>query len=143
MNARGKALTPFENFKADLVGFLKNKTENDDYYIGFDTADFDHNLDTNWTDIFWKFRSEEHKIDEIYFAFINRFFLNELITAKNIDKKDLYTQDQIEATNTYKILYDNNITYSDFSVYSPKYKDNNKEQEVFGVNIFKRLSKII
>ncbi len=143
MNARGKALTPFENFKADLVGFLKNKTENDDYYIGFDTADFDHNLDTNWTDIFWKFRSEDHKIDEIYFAFINRFFLNELIRAKNIDKKDLYTQDQIEATNTYKILYDNNITYSDFSVYSPKYKDNNKEQEVFGVNIFKRLSKIL
>ena len=72
MNARGKALTNFENFKADLVGHIKKKkwekVKNPDDTIA-------HKLDTIWTDIFWRHKSEEYKIDEIYFTFIKRYLL--------------------------------------------------------------------
>lgn len=30
MNARGKALTPFENFKADLIGYIRNQREKEE-----------------------------------------------------------------------------------------------------------------
>lgn len=83
MNARGKQLTPFENFKADLIGFLKNEKNND----GCDLLDEENGipikLDTSWTDIFW-WNKFEDRIDDIYFAFLNRFFLSELVSQNTI-----------------------------------------------------------
>lgn len=78
MNARGKPLTNFENFKADLVNYLKGK--NIEYGERISLL-----LDTTWTDLFWKNHSKKYEIDEIYFAFMNRLFFNLLITAKNDD----------------------------------------------------------
>ena len=42
-------------------------------------------LDTTWTDVFWKQRSTSNRIDEIYYAFLNRFFWNELFTTVRDD----------------------------------------------------------
>lgn len=78
MNARGKPLTNFENFKADLVHYLKEK--DNDYGEKISLL-----LDTTWNDLFWKRRSTKFEIDEIYFSFMNRMFFNLLITAKNDD----------------------------------------------------------
>ena len=92
MNARGEQLTSFENFKADLIGYIKKQAEKDkrwdallDSHEGFPIK-----MDTSWTDIFWKYKSKgtsdgrmTNHIDEIYFAFINRFFWNELFIAKD------------------------------------------------------------
>ena len=96
MNARGKQLTPFENFKAELIGFLRDQERDNKNSVEVrqqwrDLLDHQHGipikLDTDWSDLFWKNRSQDFRIDEIYFAFINRFFWNELFTAKDGDGK--------------------------------------------------------
>lgn len=134
MNARGKALTSFENFKADLVGYIdkkgwdKDKTEADK---------ISHKLDTLWTDIFWKNKSEEHKIDNIYFSFIHSYFLNSLITAKNDKEIDLYNQEAILNNKVYKYLSDNSsLKYNGFEIYK-------SEENVFDKLCFERLTIIL
>ncbi|MBD5425962.1 MAG: DUF262 domain-containing protein [Treponema sp.] len=92
MNARGKSLTNFENFKADFVGYLterENKKESDE-----NTAErISRKLDTDWTDIFWENRyideSKNCHIDEIYFGFLNRYFLNEWIAECSVTSDDI------------------------------------------------------
>ncbi len=86
MNARGKQLTNFENFKADLVGYVREKAKGEkDWEPLLDAqTGIPIKMDTAWTDIFWKNRSKDNRIDEIYFAFLNRFFLNYKI--KDIEK---------------------------------------------------------
>lgn len=104
MNARGKQLTSFENFKADLIGYITNQAE-DESLEGAEwrklldpKSGIPIKIDTDWTDIFWKNKSKgltdnesktrkSNQIDEIYFAFLNRFFWNELFIAKNSDNK--------------------------------------------------------
>ena len=100
MNARGKQLTSFENFKADLIGYIKKQSENEQdewKELLAPESGIPIKLDTDWTDIFWKNKSKgitdnesktrkSNQIDEIYFAFLNRFFWNELFIAKNYDK---------------------------------------------------------
>ena len=100
MNARGKQLTSFENFKADLIGYITKQSENEqaEWKELLDPeSGIPIKLDTDWTDIFWKNKSKgitdneskirkANQIDEIYFTFLNRFFWNELFIAKNSDK---------------------------------------------------------
>ncbi len=107
MNARGEQLTSFENFKADLIGYIEKQAKND----GFATDQKEiweellnpkygipKKIDTDWTDIFWKNKSKgtsdgrmANRIDEIYFAFLNRFFWNSLFMLKiNKDNKSEY-----------------------------------------------------
>lgn len=110
MNARGKQLTSFENFKADLIGYITNQAE-DESLEGSVRAEWKKlidpesgipiKIDTDWTDIFWKNKSKgltdnesktrkSNQIDEIYFAFLNRFFWNELFIAKKMDNPSLF-----------------------------------------------------
>lgn len=80
MNARGKQLTDFENFKAELVHYVKSEN-----ILGeTETLDFAAKLDVQWTDIFWPNKWEDSQtrdisIDEIYFTFLNRFVRLECI----------------------------------------------------------------
>ena len=89
MNARGKQLTDFENFKTELVQHAK-----DDSILGEEEAlKFAAKLDVEWTDIFWENRWKDTKtddvsIDEIYFTFINRFVRLECI--KKYSDKSVY-----------------------------------------------------
>lgn len=101
MNARGKQLTDFENFKADLIGYIRARSEEEadqeswrqllDAHKGIPIQ-----LDTTWLDLFWRHRSSDYRVDEIYLEFINRFFWNELFTARRngveatteLDKRD-------------------------------------------------------
>ena len=100
MNARGKQLTNFENFKADLIGYITKQAEDnrESEWTGLLDAEngIPIKLDTDWTDIFWKNKSKESNIDEIYFAFINRYFLQELICPKKEEQTDLYSADNLE-----------------------------------------------
>jgi hypothetical protein len=119
MNARGKQLTSFENFKADLVGYIKSEGWEQDKKPQETIA---HKLDTTWTDIFWKNKSEENKIDDIYFAFLNRYFLNALITTEQDDNGKLLSTDKIEENKVFKTIYgnqsnDSNGKYNSFDVY--------------------------
>ena len=127
MNARGKQLTNFENFKADLIGYITKQAEDnrESEWTGLLDAEngIPIKLDTDWTDIFWKNKSKESNIDEIYFAFINRYFLQELICPKKEEQTDLYSADNLENENdAFKYLYgekgdDSRLQYSGLDKY--------------------------
>jgi hypothetical protein len=64
MNARGKPLTNFENFKARLEKTIKSFSEEwPKYHLSFKDASvtgyeyFIHKIDTDWADIFWEYRN--------------------------------------------------------------------------------------
>lgn len=70
MNARGKPLTHFENFKARLEKKIKTFDEPwIDYQLPFKQKPvsgheyFIHKIDTNWADLFWIYRNEASKDD--------------------------------------------------------------------------------
>ena len=117
MNARGKQLTSFENFKADLIGYITKQSgdeslEKNEQKYWEELLDTKNGipimLDTNWTDIFWESKSIDYKIDEIYFAFINRFFLQELICARTEKNGYVYSVKDLEEKNsTFRFLYGN------------------------------------
>lgn len=135
MNARGKPLTSFENFKADLVGFIEENKWDKEKDPKETIA---HKLDTDWTNIFWKNRSEKHEIDEVYFVFLNRYFFNSLITAKKGIEKDFYIQKDIESKKLFDYLYgengkDSRIKYNSFDFYK-------SEIEILNEKLFQKLS---
>lgn len=94
MNARGKALTAFENFKADLIDYIQRQAEfskngewND---IAHPTFGIPIKLDTDWINILWKDCNSPDSVDRIYNSFLNRFFFNELlleIKESEVDKE--------------------------------------------------------
>ncbi len=110
MNARGKQLTSFENFKADLIGYLQHQKDQApesastwekllDAQSGIPIL-----MDTSWTELFWQYKSEDCHIDEIYLAFINRFFWNELFYVKGNDGIDNKRIEEIEQSRSYRYL---------------------------------------
>ena len=92
MNARGKILTDFENFKADLVAWMQSNDNTDgEQFKGNNDAGimymhyFPMQIDNAWTDVFWKSARDDlkegyfkGKIDKAFFAFFNRFVLNDI-----------------------------------------------------------------
>lgn len=126
MNARGKQLTSFENFKADLIGYITKQSENEQAEwkeLLAPESGIPIKLDTDWTDIFWNNKSKDNKIDEIYFAFMNRLFLQELICVKKKDNTYFYSADDLEKNNgSFRHLYgdkgdDSRLQYSGIDKY--------------------------
>lgn len=57
MNARGKQLTTFENFKSQLEKYIEtNKFEES---ITYSEDKFAHRIDTIWTDLFWQYHEKQ------------------------------------------------------------------------------------
>ncbi len=86
MNARGKKLTDFENFKADWVSYIQNE---DAFSAECDSVEhkllnqyYPEQIDNAWTDVFWNSAMQSTafngNIDDIFFAFLNRFVLNQI-----------------------------------------------------------------
>lgn len=93
MNARGLQLTPFENFKADVIKHLKDE-ENPNYkekvkmeIVGHPEVDyylnFSQKMDNRWLDIFWKKEDGTGADDNDgreycarFFRFFYRYFAN-------------------------------------------------------------------
>ena len=108
MNSRGLSLTPFENFKAAIVQFMKSdekglygsdKVENNRPPFWFD---FISNTDAKWIDIFWKLNiSEEdkecneiieiddHLIGTRYFGFINRYLFTKAALTDSLSNSKI------------------------------------------------------
>ena len=131
MNARGKQLTQYENFKADLVKWVKDQNNpfKDDfnklvkydgrpvkYYVYFELK-----LDNHWTSLFWKFSKKNEKIQKkLVDPYIMQFWIRYLLNS-HIVSSDL-NQDAIENDIYFKELYgnqgdDSNIKYNDFDSY--------------------------
>lgn len=87
MNARGKQLTDFENFKADLIGYAPNPDRPGDLLLDVQTASL---IDNEWTDVFWKEACDKKmfKVDDIYFKFLRRYFLDRIIATSNFSVEE-------------------------------------------------------
>ncbi|NMA25926.1 MAG: hypothetical protein GX936_09725, partial [Clostridiales bacterium] len=142
MNARGVPLTSFENLKADLIRYIRTQAESEDVppderdrwrlLLGDDKSNIIAKIDTAWTDVFWTIRSEDDQIDEIYYAFLNRFLLNSWIVGE-MKKQDVKPGDDLKFDYFYgrdPALRkdegdDHRIAYATFDVY----------KEVLSINV--------
>jgi len=87
MNARGRLLTPFENFKAELQKLI---TDNE-WEMGEKPIDtFAFKIDTIWTDFFWNNFRYNNSIDNAHMRFITTIVM--LMIALN--KADLKGEDR-------------------------------------------------
>lgn len=103
MNARGKPLTSFENFKADLMDHIARKEElekTDDWReLANLERGFAIKFDRDWiNNIFWPSRIRkgadsdlnnglwDGRVDDIAFAFFNRFCANEIVISMKDNK---------------------------------------------------------
>ena len=89
MNARGLSLSPFDNFKAELIGYIRStelgnttvRLENSikgtevPYYLDFSTR-----MDTRWINVFWN--RENPQYDSDYFRFFYRYLANKIAAEK-------------------------------------------------------------
>src|SRR5690554_1520360 len=90
MNARGKPLTDFENFKAKFEQYIKqNNWEGDTK----PTETFAHKIDTVWTDLFWKYKGDNNLIANEFEKFIAgiaiSFYAENQDIFKNTDEDTL------------------------------------------------------
>jgi hypothetical protein len=97
MNARGKQLTDFENFKAWFIAFLEKKHSSKDggheWLVEINPLKPTHNdyfsyqIETEWTDLFWAYHDEKtYTIDSQFMNFFN--FIAQMCYFKgNLGKK--------------------------------------------------------
>lgn len=104
MNARGKQLTSFENFKADLTGWVKkhrgfvelreyNSIEMPHHMV------FSNKLDNEWTDALWKISTQmadKPSMDEVFLSLFYRWFLFEYILESNISNDKIGDEPDFE-----------------------------------------------
>lgn len=141
MNARGEHLTDFENFKADLIKHIGGKPEDWKNSLGENPGlELSILIDKNWTDVFWNDLPNESKvnaqnqsddndialpnIDKQFFAFLNRYFLNQILLKSQKNADALNKKDSIDGyALLFKYLYgkegkaDIDLTYKDFQRY--------------------------
>ena len=78
MNARGKALSIFENFKAKFIQHMK---EHDLPYEHFEDS-----IDGRWTDLLWDYRDYDNTIDD---QFMNLFcFITEMLLLETSEPRE-------------------------------------------------------
>lgn len=90
MNARGKHLTPFENWKSEFIKFLENEF-GDEEYIKADKSRrspsytykdyFCYSIEHQWTDLFWTYLKDDYlKLDkeqqQKQYPCIDKMFMN-------------------------------------------------------------------
>lgn len=93
MNGRGKPLSDFENFKADLIKYI---ADNEWKSLLHAQNGLPILLDTKWLDFFWSYRNNDITLDDMMFGFINRFLLVRMLMAQKpqkIEDRDLGTSD--------------------------------------------------
>ncbi|OAB32988.1 DUF262 domain-containing protein [Paenibacillus glacialis] len=85
MNARGKALTSFENFKAKFEQLLTEKEEKSELIKGF-TKEYANNIDSKWTDLFWCYRDPiSNLFDDQIMNFIRAMVINNYALMGNYE----------------------------------------------------------
>lgn len=121
MNARGKQLTDFETFKADLQDHLKKKQaewglcerERDGRRMPFDLY-FISKMDNEWAQCFWEMeRSDEQSFDGLFFDFIRKFLLNDYLLSYRGNNRELDKQEEF-------LLLSDEGGYSDFAPYGAR-----------------------
>ncbi|MDQ8004816.1 MAG: DUF262 domain-containing protein [Pedobacter sp.] len=126
LNARGKVLSSFENFKADIVGFIKTDPifevmqgmDNDVKLNHYDIIA--NKFDNLWSDLFWLEAKnhlgnienhDEKSVDAYFFRFVHRILINDFIInhiGSDINKNEVYKELQKKEKELY---------YSNFELY--------------------------
>lgn len=147
VNARGEHLTDFENFKADLIKYVREDRQQQWQNIYNDEQEKEHPdlalsklIDTDWTDVFWNDLPEECKridknppegtgtklpnIDRQFFAFLNRLFVNCILIDNSINADDLQPKNRAKSNNKKVILFNSlyeekgePFKYKDFAIF--------------------------
>lgn len=82
MNARGKLLTPFENFKALFQKRIDdNEWDSEKSFL----ESFAYKVDTNWTDLFWAHRKND-RIDASFIRFISTVAMVQFSLERSEDR---------------------------------------------------------
>jgi len=139
MNARGKLLSPFENFKASFQKHINDEQwDSDKDFINT----FAMKIDSKWTDLFWKHR-KKNRIDEAFIRFIstismcrqsinkieNRLLnISKLQDKPNLIKPDLFSKDDFiylcTCFDIYCEVFNNDIDINlNFSLFQHKSDD--------------------
>lgn len=123
MNARGKLLSPYENFKAMFQKHINdNKWEENVDFI--DT--FANKIDSIWTDIFWKHR-KKNSIDDAIIRFISAVFMIRQSNRKTDDRLSVISklQDDPSAVRANDFNTDDfQYLYRSFDIYHKSFKEN-------------------
>jgi len=104
LNARGKPLTSFENFKARLIGRLEKLLP--DFARNFEKC-----FDVEWADLFWL--KGKTKFDRIYLAFFGILLMNKDIIQNDNNWSNMLDYENINeevfqtAFNTLNFLFEN------------------------------------
>lgn len=114
MNARGKQLTPFENFKANFIQLIdkhfKNKKlehpiKGEISYSGY----FSYKIEKEWTDLFWAYRGDKKTTDEgfsNYFEFLTQMlYFKKHKNANSDDFKNSFIQYEDVFSNEQNLLF--------------------------------------
>jgi len=140
MNARGKLLSSFENFKASFQKLINEKKWDNTKNI---INTFAFKIDTKWTDLFWKHR-KNNQIDEAFIRFIATIIMcrksieksgNRLDTISKLQdtpslvRPDYFNEDDFiylcESFDIYCEVFDNSLDITlDFSLFQHKPQDN-------------------
>ncbi len=122
MNARGKLLTPFENFKASFEKFIIDSNWESSIVP---TETFAFKIDTQWTDFFWTNFKKNNKIDTSLMRFLSTLIMYRLVIEKKENRIQVIQNLQDNQNN----IKTNYITeesykyiYSVFELYSKNYK---------------------
>lgn len=99
MNSRGRPLTEFENFKAELESLLRQNPA----ISGPAVDTFSRKIDTDWTDLFWEYRGNNDLIDEEFMRYLR--FLFEVQAWKRGIHVDLSQNDQRALTELSERLF--------------------------------------
>lgn len=116
MNARGKGLTDFENFKAKFEKHIKKNVfekelelseNNKEKWKELTEKTFSHRIDTVWTDLFWKYRGEDNIIDNEMIKFIAGIAINNY--AQNLEILE-NSEDELRTRKILEEKKEKNIT---------------------------------
>lgn len=110
MNGRGKPLTDFENFKADLIKYIDDENNEKWFQYNHPETGFANKLDNDWMDLFWEYRNSYIRVDDLFFTFINRYFLVNLMQKyKDLDNSRMDSENQDEQKK--RIVFDYLYSY--------------------------------
>lgn len=80
MNSRGKALTHFENFKAELLGCMQDKAQKNTFV---------ERVESSWTKFFWQYRNAAYLYDDQMLNSLRAFFAYEVALSAADDKQTI------------------------------------------------------
>jgi hypothetical protein len=128
MNARGKPLTGFENFKAKFEQRIKSfNGDCGSYKLDFKEESvngyqyFIHKIDTDWADLFWNYRntfSEDNTYDDELMNFLRLIISNYHLLSKNTSPEEQTASREEFFESGGKLRELSFIEYSDLGCFS-------------------------